>query len=133
MPLYRAGGTWMSCTCVCKLQDWSWIDQPTSHDQDTHEYLDALAWAYGTERCCFELANSTTLRGLQVLPRCFERWQVRPHRDPITVGELLKSIKGRAWYSTSYSTICLASLRCWYPASDNPHSTIQYIPGLPGY
>ncbi|KAF3317238.1 hypothetical protein TWF173_000483 [Orbilia oligospora] len=42
-----------------------------------------------------ELANSTTLRGLQVLPRCFERWQVRPHRDPITVGELLKSIKGR--------------------------------------
>ncbi|KAF3276884.1 hypothetical protein TWF970_006059 [Orbilia oligospora] len=37
---------------VRKLQDWSWIDQPTSHDQDTHEYLDALAWAYGTERCC---------------------------------------------------------------------------------
>ncbi|KAF3191733.1 hypothetical protein TWF225_000954 [Orbilia oligospora] len=60
---------------VRKLQDWSWIDQPTSHDQ-------------------------------------------------VSLG---------AWYSTSYSTICLASLRCWYPASDNPHSTIQYIPGLPGY
>ncbi|KAK6504038.1 hypothetical protein TWF506_002255 [Arthrobotrys conoides] len=92
MPLYRAGGTWMSCTCVCKLQVWSWMDQPAMASA-------ARAAQPGIPRCAgvglrdgamlLELANSTTLRGLQLR---------------FAVG---------------------------YLASDNPHSTIYYIPGLP--